>query len=571
MRAARAAAASPAASRTCELHHPQGHPGRRRHGRRQRRRGGGAALPATRCGGPSSTATSCEGLAAEARQRRAVPAHGGTALGTGRGEQITPVLGTRRVPLGVRGRRRGLSTPAVYAELDRLRGGGAAAGVGAPGRRAGGAARGDTVALGPRARQRPAAGGAVAAARSCAACSTRAASSARSAPSSPAPGRPARSSRGRAHESVRIASALAGSGVCRTVRRADGPVPGAASSPATALTWPGRTWSTSRTSRKSYGTRRRARRRLARRRGRRADRRRRPQRRRQDDAAARCSPASSAGQRPGHPHRRPAGRAAGQRDDLDPARTVRDVVVGDGRSTSGPATRASARCSRGLLRRRRPRPRRRPAVRWRAAPGRAGRAAGRDHDLLVLDEPTNHLDIEAIAWLAGIWLRAGAARWSSSRTTGGSSTRCASRPGRSPTGGRSSYDGGYAAYVLARAERERQAAAGEDAPAEPAAQGAGLAAARTAGPHVEAAVPHRRRERADRRRAAAARRRRAAARSPPRGSARTSYDVEDVDACGSATATLLDDVTWRLGPGDRVGLRRRQRRGQDDAAAAARR
>ena len=32
---------------------------------------------------------------------------------------------------------------------------------------------------------------------------------------------------------------------------------------------------------------------------------------------------------------------------------------------------------------------------------------------------------------------------------------------------------------------------------------------------------------------------------------------------------LLRDVTWRLGPGDRVGAGRRQRLGQDDAAAAA--
>ena len=44
------------------------------------------------------------------------------------------------------------------------------------------------------------------------------------------------------------------------------------------------------------------------------------------------------------------------------------------------------------------------------------------------------------------------------------------------------YDGGYAAYVLARAERDRQAAGTRGATAEPAAQGAGVAAARAAGP-----------------------------------------------------------------------------------------
>ena len=47
--------------------------------------------------------------------------HGGTALGTGRGEQLTPVLehGTFTWVLALS--ESGLSTPAVYAELDRLR------------------------------------------------------------------------------------------------------------------------------------------------------------------------------------------------------------------------------------------------------------------------------------------------------------------------------------------------------------------------------------------------------------------------------------------------------------------
>jgi 4-diphosphocytidyl-2-C-methyl-D-erythritol kinase len=46
---------------------------------------------------------------------------GGVALGSGRGEQLTPVLARRRWDwvLGIAGE--GLSTPAVYAELDRLR------------------------------------------------------------------------------------------------------------------------------------------------------------------------------------------------------------------------------------------------------------------------------------------------------------------------------------------------------------------------------------------------------------------------------------------------------------------
>lgn len=47
--------------------------------------------------------------------------HGGVALGTGRGDQVSPVLARTRTHwvLGIAGE--GLSTPAVYAELDRLR------------------------------------------------------------------------------------------------------------------------------------------------------------------------------------------------------------------------------------------------------------------------------------------------------------------------------------------------------------------------------------------------------------------------------------------------------------------
>jgi 4-diphosphocytidyl-2-C-methyl-D-erythritol kinase len=47
--------------------------------------------------------------------------HGGVALGSGRGEQLSPVLARRRWDwvLGIAGE--GLSTPSVYAELDRLR------------------------------------------------------------------------------------------------------------------------------------------------------------------------------------------------------------------------------------------------------------------------------------------------------------------------------------------------------------------------------------------------------------------------------------------------------------------
>ncbi len=48
--------------------------------------------------------------------------HGGTAIGTGRGERLTPALISGQFNWVCAFSREGLSTPAVYAELDRLRG-----------------------------------------------------------------------------------------------------------------------------------------------------------------------------------------------------------------------------------------------------------------------------------------------------------------------------------------------------------------------------------------------------------------------------------------------------------------
>ena len=98
-------------------------------------------------------------------------------------------------------------------------------------------------------------------------------------------------------------------------------------------------------------------------------------------------------------------------------------------------------------------------------------------DVVILDEPTNHLDVEGVDWLA----RHLQARFSGSggRGSGALVTVTHDRwfldaictnvwevvPGIDPGGGRpqvagriETYDGGYAAYVLARAERARQAA-----------------------------------------------------------------------------------------------------------------
>jgi ATP-binding cassette subfamily F protein uup len=84
-----------------------------------------------------------------------------------------------------------------------------------------------------------------------------------------------------------------------------------------------------------------------------------------------------------------------------------------------------------------------------------------DHDLLVLDEPTNHLDVEAVDWLAKHLNERQAAdvamvvvshdRWFLDAIC--------TRIWEVHDGRVHAYEGGYAAYVLARAERTRQAAA----------------------------------------------------------------------------------------------------------------
>jgi ATP-binding cassette subfamily F protein uup len=80
-------------------------------------------------------------------------------------------------------------------------------------------------------------------------------------------------------------------------------------------------------------------------------------------------------------------------------------------------------------------------------------------DLILLDEPTNHLDVEGVAWLAGyINNRRGLAvvvvthdRWFLDAVT--------DRTWEVVEGKVEEYDGGYSAFVLAKAERSRQASA----------------------------------------------------------------------------------------------------------------
>jgi ABC transport system ATP-binding/permease protein len=174
-----------------------------------------------------------------------------------------------------------------------------------------------------------------------------------------------------------------------------------------------------------------------------------------------------------------------------------------------------------------------------------------DPGLLVLDEPTNHLDIEAIDWLARHLAGRGVAVVAVTHDRWFLDAVC-EQIWELADGQVSSYDGGYAAYVLARAERDRMAAAAQRR------RGNLLrkelawlrrgAPARTSKPkfRIEAAADL------------------IAAEPPPRDTVelarlatarlgRTVAELTDVTVQAGGR-TLLDHVTWQLGPGDRVGV-----------------
>lgn len=168
-------------------------------------------------------------LAAELGSDVPFSLHGGVALGSGRGEQLSPVLARRRWDwvLGLAGE--GLSTPAVYAELDRLRADGKvpdgetlapaepviAALRSGPPQALAAALLNDLQA--PALALRPALR------RALRAVTDAGAAAALVSGSGPTVAALADDERG----ALRLAAALAGAGVFRTVRAVHGPVPGA--------------------------------------------------------------------------------------------------------------------------------------------------------------------------------------------------------------------------------------------------------------------------------------------------------------------------------------------------------
>jgi ATPase subunit of ABC transporter with duplicated ATPase domains len=178
-----------------------------------------------------------------------------------------------------------------------------------------------------------------------------------------------------------------------------------------------------------------------------------------------------------------------------------------------------------------------------------------DWDVLLLDEPTNHLDVEGIAWLAEHLRR----RWSPK--DGGLVVVTHDRwfldevctaTWEVHDGIVEPFEGGYAAYVLQRVERDRMAAASE-------AKRQNLmrkelawlrrgAPARTSKPkfRIDAANEL------------------IAGEPPVRDTVeltqlatsrlgRDVIDVLDVDA-GYGDTTVLEDVTLHIGPADRIGI-----------------
>jgi ABC transport system ATP-binding/permease protein len=176
-------------------------------------------------------------------------------------------------------------------------------------------------------------------------------------------------------------------------------------------------------------------------------------------------------------------------------------------------------------------------------------------DVIALDEPTNHLDIEGITWLAGHLQQ----RWA--RNTGGLLVvthdrwfldEVATTTWEVHDGIVEPFEGGYAAYVLQRVERDRQAAAVE-------AKRQNLMRKELAwlrrGPPARTSKPKFRIDAANQ----------LIADVPPLrntvelaklATARLGKDVIDLLDVSVAFEgrPVLRDVEWRIGPGERTGI-----------------
>ena len=245
----------------------------------------------------------------------------------------------------------------------------------------------------------------------------------------------------------------------------------------------------------------------------------------------------------------------GQGDDLDPSATIGHTIVGDRPEHEWAGDARIRDVIGGLV----------ADLPWDARVGelsggqrrRVGLAAllVGDWDVIALDEPTNHLDIEGIAWLAS-HLKT---RWN--RNSGGLLVvthdrwfldEICTETWEVHDGIVEPFDGGYAAYVLQRVERDRIAAATE-------AKRQNLLRKELAwlrrGPPARTSKPKFRIDAANL----------LIEDVPPLRNplelqrlavARLGKDVVDLEDTGVSYGDnqVLRDVTWRIAPGERTGI-----------------
>ncbi|MEI6812453.1 MAG: ABC-F family ATP-binding cassette domain-containing protein [Actinomycetes bacterium] len=175
-----------------------------------------------------------------------------------------------------------------------------------------------------------------------------------------------------------------------------------------------------------------------------------------------------------------------------------------------------------------------------------------DVDLILLDEPTNHLDVEGVAWLSrhlNERKNLGVAvithdRWFLDAVT--------ERTWEVVSGKIEEYDGGYSAFVLAKAERARQASAVEGRRNQLIRKE--LAWLRRGAP-AQTVKPKFRVDAANEL---------ISTEPPPRDKTellrfalnrlgKTVYEVQHAQV-RAGDKEILDDVYWNVGPGDRIGI-----------------
>ena len=245
-----------------------------------------------------------------------------------------------------------------------------------------------------------------------------------------------------------------------------------------------------------------------------------------------------------------------QRDELDDTHTVREVVLGGKADHEWAADSTTREVVEVLLA---------GVALDRPVHGLSGGERRRcslarlllePDDLIILDEPTNHLDVEAVAWLAQHLSGRRTAlvvvthdRWFLDAVC---ETTWEVHPAGNGAGVVDVYDGGYAAFVLAKAERQRQASASEQ-------RRQNLMRKELAwlrrGPPARTSKPKFRIDAANALIADVPEPRDSTALSKM-ATARLGKDVLDLEHVDLARGekVLLTDATWRLGPGDRYGL-----------------